>query len=558
MQLRPFQELLSSELAASLKDFDKVIGQAPTGAGKTVLFSTICQRYTTRQNKSVLIIVHRKELLQQTRNTLFRNYDISAELVVAGKKYIHPSPVYIGMIESLKNRIKKLKNVGLVIIDECHIGAFHKAHKYFPDTKIIGFTATPISSSKKDPLKNHYQHIVPGPQISELIKEGFLCQNITRVPKETVDRAELKVKGNDFDEHLMAAEYSKARHVNNTVEAYRKWCDGEKTIIFNVNVAHSMEVTKAFIEAGLPCKHLDGEMDASKRKGILNWFKNTSDAILCNIGILTAGFDEPTIRNVIVNKSTKSLPLWLQMTGRGSRFIDEKFIFRHQHEYKYPLTVKNHFGIIDMGGNAIDHGDWCDDRDWQDVFENPKKPGEGIAPVKSCPECEGIVPASRRVCGCETEYGTECDYTWPMKDRAQEEAFEAFTVITKDIDPERIIRENAEKKEFYSFYRIGALLAKEARESFVDMSDETATFILQNYFEKGKDWAREITRKRKIADPGSKKVIFSPWHKLRAAEFIKEQLKASFPIWDDKAWDPTALSGYTPESSNWKAQKQLA
>lgn len=557
MQLRPHQNKLVTGLSTALRDHRKVLGQGPTGFGKTVIFSAISHRYTSKHaSKSVLILVHRKELLQQTRNTLFRNYDISAELIVAGKKYIHPSPVYIGMVESVNRRIKKLKNVGLVIIDECHIGVFNKMHLHFPDQLIIGFTATPISSSKKFPLNLYYEKIVQGPQISELIKEGFLCQNITRAPKEVVDRVELAshMKNGEFDESYMASQYLSPRHVNNTVRAYQKWCAGEKTIIFNVNVAHSLEVTRAFLDAGLPCKHLDGEMEQTQRRNVLNWFKSTPNAILCNIGILTAGFDEPTIQNVIVNKATKSLPLWCQMTGRGSRFIDEVFIQRHQHEYAYPLQIKNHFGIIDMGGNALDHGDWCDDRDWEYLFNNPQKPGEGVAPVKSCPECEGILHASARVCDCPTEDGEVCGYLFPVKERGPEDELNEFTLITKNIDPEQIIADNKDKKDYYGFFNIGVLLAREAAEKITEITDEKATFILQNYFDKGKEWAKKISEKRLLEwesagaltapFPKPKKIIFSPWHKEKAQEHLFKLLKNKFPSWQ------TELSDYTTTLTN--------
>jgi superfamily II DNA or RNA helicase len=144
-----------------------------------------------------------------------------------------------------------------------------------------------------------------------------------------------------------------------------------KTIIFNCNIDHSKKVNEAFGAFGYPSRHLDGEVDEHARRATLLWFKNTPGAILNNIGVLTTGFDEPSLQTVIVNKSTMSLPLWLQMTGRGAR----------------PFPEKQFFTIIDMGGNALTHGDWSDSRDWSYEFQNPDKPKNGEAPTKVCVGC---------------------------------------------------------------------------------------------------------------------------------------------------------------------------
>ena len=93
------------------------------------------------------------------------------------------------------------------------------------------------------------------------------------------------------------------------------------------------------------------------RDEIVQWYKDTPNAILCNVAILTTGFDAPDTETVIMNRATLSMPLWLQCTGRGSR----------------PSKNKQMFKILDLGENAITHGDWCDSRDWKLIFEKPPK-----------------------------------------------------------------------------------------------------------------------------------------------------------------------------------------
>jgi superfamily II DNA or RNA helicase len=387
MQLRPYQSLAIDKLASKVgAGKRKIIFQLATGGGKTVSFAGLIERYLKKHQRKVLILVHREELLIQAYRTLFNGFDIIAAPITAESKYLPNVMVCVAMVETannlLKNNPKYFGNIGLVIIDECHIGNFKKLFEYFNDSLIIGFTATPISGSKKDPLKNHYEDIVCGIDIPDLIKQGSLCENRTYHIKN-VKRNELAIKNGEFDERQMGELFGNAKHVHNTINAYKEHSYGKKTIIFNCNIDHSKKVCNAFNSFGYESRHLDGETPSHLRTATLKWFKETPGAILHNVGILTTGFDEPSVLSVIVNKSTMSLPLWLQITGRGSR----------------PFEGKEYFTIIDMGGNALVHGDWCDNRDWAYTFFNPEKPKTGgEAPTKVCVGCDAIIHASIIIC----------------------------------------------------------------------------------------------------------------------------------------------------------------
>jgi superfamily II DNA or RNA helicase len=499
MTLRPYQETFVAGIAQKIADgIRTVLGQQATGAGKTVIFSAISHRYSSRTNKSVLILVHRKELLQQTRRTLYKAFGVVAQPIVAGMRYIPDAKVYVGMVESAYRRIDQLQNVGLIIIDEAHIANFSKIHEAFPNTLIIGVTATPLSANKARPLKMYYQDIVCGPQIHELIRMGNLCQNLTIAPKDTVDRASLTVKRGDFDDGLMAMTFSQKRHINNTVEAYQKYAASTKAIVFNVTVEHSQLVAQAFSEAGIPCRHFDGDTESAERQGVLKWYAETSGAVLCNVGIATTGFDEPSIETVIVNKATMSMPLWLQMCGRGSRPHDAKAMFR----------------IIDMGGNAITHGDWNQPRNWEEMFHNPPKAskGNGVAPIKICPQCDSIISNNCRAC-------PQCGYEYPKKEQEMEEVMGAFVVVTKDIDAVALIEQHKMKKEYYPFFEIGRMLAEQAKNTVPQMTDDNAVFILEKYDVLAKQWCQAVGKK------------YNQWHKDRAKETLYQHLAEAFKGW---------------------------
>lgn len=455
MKSRDYQEEHITKIIEEVSIKRKIVAQLPTGGGKTVEFVKIAQRYTRNTGKSVLILVNREELLYQAEKTVKSIMNMNPHLITSTTKRHAETRVYIGMVGSTISRLSILSNVGLVIIDECHIAEFNKIHSIFLEELIIGFTATPLSSSKKEPLNKYYKSIVCGPSIKNLIENNFLSQNITRCPKDIVDYTQFQIdslKG-DYNERQMAAEYKLPKHVTNVVKAYTRFCNKEKTLIFNVNIEHSLEVTKCLAFCGHNVKHLDS--NSPDRKEILEWFKNTENAILCNVMITTFGFDEPTVKNVILNFSTLSLPKFIQTCGRGSRFIDSEWIEKNWNGYPYNVQEKKTFNIIDMGGNCIRFGDWNDERDWEYIFNNPSIPKGGVAPIKTCPCCEGLVHAASRICTLTNENGELCLHEFEKKKSMVEQDLEEMILITKGIDVDALITKNKKKYEYYTFLELG-------------------------------------------------------------------------------------------------------
>lgn len=492
MQLRDYQEKSVTDVAIKLTKKRKVIFQLATGGGKTITFSAITKRYIDKGGK-VLILVHRKELMVQTVRTLFHAYGISAQMIRAGMKFVPPSNIYVGMVESTIRRIPA--HIGLVIIDEAHNLSFAKIHEHFPTQMIIGFTATPLTGSKHKPLKNYYEDIVCGVDIPDLIAGGSLCQNITYAPKEAVEAAKLKIKAGEYDEGLMAMEFSKGKHIQNTVDAYKKHAAGTKALVFNCNIAHSELVTQAFQDAGLNCRSLDSTM--TNRDEIVKWYYETSDAILCNVAILTTGFDAPDTETIIMNRATLSMPLWLQCCGRGSR----------------PTPQKKNFTIIDLGQNAITHGDWCDSRNWEHIFHHPPKAGKpGVAPVRNCPKCDAILAARSLMC-------PYCGHFFPPPEIEEAERMSDFVIVTKGIDVPAIIAQHKHRKEYLPFFIIGKELAAAAKKTVPEITEENFKFILRNYDELALKWCHEVGKK------------YNQWHKDRAKEHLINELKLKFKSW---------------------------
>jgi superfamily II DNA or RNA helicase len=345
----------------------RVILCLPTGAGKTVIFSDIAAKAAAK-GKRVAILTHRRELLTQ-----------------AGRL----NSCDILMVETLNNQIKRgldLSQYDLLVIDEAHIGNFRKVLEGFKGF-VIGATATPVSNP---PLKDSYNAIVCPVGIESLITDNWLA-----VPKtyamHPVDTSKLATARGEYTEASLDDAFNRPKVYEGVVQEFVKgWAD-KKAIVFCVNISATINTAIEFIKQ-LGAGRVWGvhsKQSPQERERIIAEFSASKNGILVNCGIATTGFDCPDIEVVVINRATKSVALWLQMVGRASRRTPNKSAFT----------------ILDFGENVTRLGFWQEPRDWAHLFENPKKKGEGVAPVKDCQACGFVAYASARICAnCGAEF----------------------------------------------------------------------------------------------------------------------------------------------------------
>ncbi|WP_242135360.1 DEAD/DEAH box helicase [Aestuariivivens marinum] len=333
--------------------------QLPTGGGKTVIFSEIVRQYLKHHNKKVLVMTHRIELCKQTSKMLTefgvvnKVVDSKADLSDQGEY-----SCFVAMVETLNNRLNDdkldISDIGLVIIDEAHYNSFTKLFKFFSQSFILGVTATPLSSSIELPMTDNYDELIVGESIESLIQNGFLSR--AEMYSYNVGLTSLVVGANgDYTVKSSEDLYTADDMLSKLIQAYEERSKGKKTLIFNNGINTSLYVYETFRRAGYKIAHLDNTNTKKERATILKWFKNTPDAILTSVSILTTGFDEPTVESIILNRATKSLTLYYQMIGRGSRV----------------LKNKNTFTVVDLGNNFHRFGPWGDNLDWQRIFKSP-------------------------------------------------------------------------------------------------------------------------------------------------------------------------------------------
>jgi superfamily II DNA or RNA helicase len=364
-KLYPFQEktvlTILDEIQENGKDFN-LLYQLPTGGGKTVIFSEIAKRFIEFRHEKVLILTHRIELSIQTSKQLAA-IGVANKVINSDVKQIPDQTefhCFIAMVETLNNRLTEddnfIKGVGLVIVDEAHYNSFRKIFQYYTTSNILGFTATPLSSNRNLPLNDNYNKLLVGESISSLIDNGYLADAETLT--YDVNLHGLKIGSNgDFTVNSSDLLYGNYFMQEKLLFAYEEVAVGDKTLIFNSGIDTSLRVAETFKKRGYEIRHLDSTFSDKDRKDVLSWFKHTSDAILTSVGILTTGFDEPTVKTIILNRATRSLTLYHQMIGRGSRRLPDK----------------DKFKLIDLGNNVRRFGLWQDYLNWQDAFRFPDR-----------------------------------------------------------------------------------------------------------------------------------------------------------------------------------------
>lgn len=366
---------------------DRLLLCSPTGSGKTIMACELA-RLSISKGKRVCILVDRIEILGQFLRAL-KLFNLYPELITAGSGRPRHSSLYLGMVESFYNRLDKyetIDGIDFLVFDEAHSTAYFKIIKKLkPKQKVLALTATPVLTGTKERLNDHYDGIVELAKVEDLIKRGKLCNSQT-FSIDLLEERRLKRKRGDFTEDSQIEMFSTIR--DGAVQNFKRICGHARFICYNINVEHSKATCANFNFHGIKCAHVDGETDKEERRRIFRQLADGEIQGVHNFGICTTGFDEPSVECIIQNFATNSLAKHIQTAGRGARIF----------------PGKSKFYILDMGRNFSRHGLWNKDKNWTDIFNNPKEADERDRQATerihniNCPTCGYIVEPAYESC----------------------------------------------------------------------------------------------------------------------------------------------------------------
>lgn len=377
MKLRPYQ--LKAVVAAreAFRTHKAVCLCLPVGSGKTVIASE-CARLVTERGGRTLFLVHRRELVEQAKARL-QAHGVEAGIIMAGEDETPEAPVQVASIPTLIRR-KERPPADLVVFDECHhtpSESWERLAKHYSDSWRLGLTATPFRLDGKG-IGRVFTELVQPITICELIDMGHLvAPKVYSAPPPALDG--IRKRGGDYSDLELLGERMAAL-TGDIIEHWVRHANGQRTVVFAVNIKHSRYLAEQFAEAGVRVEHIDAKISRDERGLVLGDLERGDVTVVTNCMILTEGWDLPTLQCAIIARPTMSLALHHQMIGRVMRPPGPVVVLDH---------AGNHYqhGAITAGFEASLH-----DRVKQKPGTEPLTRCDGCwlmlnASIATCPEC---------------------------------------------------------------------------------------------------------------------------------------------------------------------------
>jgi superfamily II DNA or RNA helicase len=308
-KLRPYQDECVTATLRDLESYEAVANVLPTGAGKTECFIRICERWlAAHPGQAVLELSHLSLLTEQTLERFaMRAPNISVGVLQANRAPKWDAQVVISTMQTsrLRKRIEQLKarvvkNVGLILVDEAHMittPSYETIRSYFPDAKLIGFTATPFRGSKI--MTSCFDKVSFSISLQELIDAGYLVPpKVFAVPAATGDLA---------------------TDMANVMGLYKAHEEGRGAIVYMQSIEDAKSIALAFQEIGVPSRAITQDLVGPFRQTLLNDFNKGALRVLSTVNVLTAGFDSPAVGAIFMPYGTHTPATYVQRIGRGLR-----------------------------------------------------------------------------------------------------------------------------------------------------------------------------------------------------------------------------------------------
>lgn len=358
-----------------------VLIEMATGLGKTVVFSEICLRWPADWGR-ILILAHRTELIEQACNKVGDHLDEMPEIEKAGQRAnrhrLMGSDVIVASVQTItqKHRLERFdpQDFGLVITDEAHHAtskSYRRIFKHFGENqecKMLGVTATPERADGAGLIHVYNGGIVYKKGIKEGIDDGYLVpikQSYQVI--ESLDFALLRQVAGDFQksdlEKMMLGEFEQQAKQESpllkiasvTVQESK----GKPTLVFCVTKKHALAMTEILCRyPGVTAECVIDDTPADERFRIIERYKQGKTQILCGVGVFTEGFDAPLTELVVIARPTKSLGLYIQMVGRGTRpapgVVDGPETPEERRQ-AILSSVKPHCRVLDFVGVSSQH-----------------------------------------------------------------------------------------------------------------------------------------------------------------------------------------------------------
>jgi DNA repair protein RadD len=393
----------------------------PTAGGKTVILGLTIRDYLKEHpDNKVLVLSHTSLILEQDKLALEEFFpDKYIGMYSAGLESRETEQITVAGIQSVYKKTDLFKWYNLIIVDEVHTVGHKNTGMYrtfFKDSMavIAGMSATIFRSGHgyihhgEGTLFNKLSYDLSSKEnFNRLVKEGYLCNLRTIEPKTKLDSRNVKKTADDYNVKDLARAHDR-EHITRAAikdavvhgKGYKKW------LVFAIDIDHADNVAKALNRNGVRAASLHSRSLTDPDK-IIEAFRSGPLTALVSVGMITTGFNCPTVDLILMLRPTLSALLHVQMDGRGLR----------------PHPDKDHTLVLDYCGNTELLGPIND----VTIPTKTKKRGGYVAPrTKTCPKCRTINAAAAKEC----EF---CQYEWVRKVKIKTVVSTAAVIVTEEV-----------------------------------------------------------------------------------------------------------------------------
>ena len=377
IQLYEYQKDMLRQIEDAFATHQSVMVQMPTGTGKTVLISEVVKREERRvKNPCVWIVVHRRELVEQIKETLERRLGTSLDA-----EREKSSVIEVFSIQWLSRHYQELEErPSLIVIDEAHHAVaktYEEVMNAYPNAKKLGVTATPCRLTKRG-FTDLFEVLLCSHSIPKFIKEGYLSDfdyislNPNSEDQKKIDGLEKRAADGDYNIAEMQEVLDCKPSIGRLYQTIKDFAAGKKGIVYAINIEHAEHIAEYYREQGLAAVAISSKTPKEERRRMIELFKEGSAGdkpycaslslittvgqdetpkeiqILVNVDLFGEGFDCPDVEFIQLARPTLSLAKYLQMVGRGLRVAKGKEC----------CTLLDNVGLYRLFGLPTTDWDW--------------------------------------------------------------------------------------------------------------------------------------------------------------------------------------------------------
>ena len=324
-----------------------------TGTGKTfIAFQIAWKLWKANPDVKILFLVDRTALVKQAMNGSFKPF--GDKMWRIQKKANTARIMYFTLYQALDVQKEDTQLYeqypkdffDYVIVDECHRGVSSEKSKwreildYYSSATHIGMTATPSRKNTLDDTYRHFNEPIYQYSLQQGIKDGFLAPFVVTTEVLDIDiegyppqPEDVDLEGNpltkkryyrdNFDQ-VLTVKKRQEEIADRITEFMKKEGRFNKTIVFCQNSRHALAMVQLLSNRAKEgpdyCVRI-----TSNEKGhddYLDNFQNTKErfpVIAVTSRLMSTGIDAPTCRNIILDKTLRSMIEFKQIIGRGTR-----------------------------------------------------------------------------------------------------------------------------------------------------------------------------------------------------------------------------------------------